>query len=154
MNPDNGTDIFVLIVEDEYDNREIMRSVVEDMLGYKALLASDGSEALRLAVEHRPCMILMDLMMPVLDGFEAIRRLKADDATAGIPVVAVTALGRAVDQRQAAMSGADAYLSKPFDLELVALLIRHCVSTGSVSGWQGAGTGGFDYAVGGDVAGC
>jgi CheY-like chemotaxis protein len=133
MVPGSEGERLVLIVEDEPDNREIMRAVVEDILGYRAMLAADGEEALRLADEHRPRLILMDLMMPVLDGFEAIRKLKAQERTAGIPVVAVTALSRSVDLQRAVENGADEYIGKPFDLDqLAAVVERHA------SGW---GTG-------------
>src|SRR5436309_744806 len=100
-------DRLVLIVEDEPDNREIMKTVIEDMLGLRTLLASDGETALELAATLRPSLILMDLMMPVLDGFETIARLKGNEATAGIPVIAVTALGRASDRQRALEKGAD-----------------------------------------------
>src|SRR5438094_5158522 len=110
----------VLIAEDEPDNREIMRTVAEDMLGHYVIVASDGETALRLDREQLPTVILMDLMMPVVDGFEAIRRLKADDATAHIPVIAITALGRTTDRQRALDIGAAGYLSKPFDVDVLA----------------------------------
>ena len=75
----------VLIAEDEPDNREIMRTVAEEILGCRVILASDGETAVKLAGELQPAVILMDLMMPVLDGFEAIQRLKSDERTAAIP---------------------------------------------------------------------
>jgi CheY-like chemotaxis protein len=111
---------YVLIVEDEPDNREIMKTVVEDLLEFRALLASDGEEAIELASRLQPVVVLMDLMMPVLDGFEAITRLKSNKRTAHIPVVAVTALGRPADRQRAIEAGADDYLSKPFDLDILA----------------------------------
>lgn len=124
----------VLIAEDENDNREIMRAVVEDLLGYKALLATNGEEALHLASRHIPDIALVDLMMPVLDGFEAIRRLKADPTTAAMPVIAVTALSRPVDLQRAIEYGADSYLSKPFDLDLMASMIEEYVTARPMSG--------------------
>ena len=121
-----GRDITVLIVEDETDNREIMRAVVEDILGYSALLASDGMEALQLLQDAKPNVILMDLMMPVMDGFEATRRLKAAEETRHIPIVAVTALSRPSDHERAIGHGADDYVSKPFDIDtLVAVINRY-----------------------------
>ncbi len=128
MVPPSEGETLVLIVEDERDNREILRAVVEDMLGYRALLAADGEEALRLANDHSPCVILMDLMMPVLDGFETIRKLKTGHHTAAIPVVAISALSRPVDRQHALECGADDYLSKPFDLDLLAALVEHHAS--------------------------
>lgn len=126
MVPPTEGETLVLIVEDEHDNREIMRAVVEDILGYRALLASDGEEALRLAIDQRPRLVLMDLMMPVLDGFETIRQLKTGHDTASIPVIAISALSRPVDRQRALEYGADDYLSKPFDLDLLAEVVeRH-----------------------------
>lgn len=130
MIPGVEGETLVLIVEDERDNREIMRAVVEDLLGYRALLAADGNEALSLAGEYRPSLILMDLMMPVLDGFETIRSLKSADRTASIPVIAVTALSRPTDRQRALSNGADGYLSKPFDLDLMAEMVERYVAGG------------------------
>jgi len=117
--PASGADV-VLIVEDEPDNREIMRTVIADLLGIPVVMASDGASAIKLAEELQPMLILMDLMMPVLDGFEAISQLKQDELTAGIPIVAVTALGRPTDRQRALDAGASDYLSKPFDLDVLA----------------------------------
>ena len=113
----------VLIVEDEPDNREIIRTVVQDIMGYEAALAADGEVALRAIAARRPDLILMDLMMPVLNGFEAIGALKTQPATAGIPVIAISALSRPRDHQQALDAGADDYISKPFDLDLLAVKI-------------------------------
>src|SRR5438132_8824168 len=96
----------VLIVEDEPDNREIMRTVVEELLGLRAALTSEGQTAVRLATELQPAVILMDLMMPVLDGFEAITRLRTNELTAQIPIIAITALGRPTDRQHALDAGA------------------------------------------------
>lgn len=119
-----GDSKLILIVEDEPDNREIMRTVVEDMLGHRALLAADGETALVLSRDTNPSLILMDLMMPILDGFETIKKLKADPTTARIPVIAVTALGRSTDRQRALDIGADDYLSKPFDLDVLAKVVK------------------------------
>jgi CheY-like chemotaxis protein len=113
----------VLIVEDEPDNREIIRTVVEDIMGHEAALAADGESALTAIGERVPDLILMDLMMPVLNGFETIHALKTHPATAAIPVIAISALSRARDQEQAFQAGADDYISKPFDLDLLAAKI-------------------------------
>ena len=127
--PVNGPKL-ILIVEDEPDNREIMRTVVEELLGQRALLAGDGETALDLVRDRQPNLILMDLMMPILDGFEAIKRLKADPATAHIPIVAVTALGRSTDRQRALDIGADDYLSKPFDLDVLAKALSRFLEDG------------------------
>ena len=113
----------VLIVEDEPNNREIIRTVVEDIMGHDAALAADGESALAAIGARVPDLILMDLMMPVLNGFETIHALKSQPATAAIPVIAISALSRARDQEQAFQSGADDYISKPFDLDLLSAKI-------------------------------
>jgi CheY-like chemotaxis protein len=116
----------VLVAEDEEDNREIVRSVVEDLLGYRALLAANGSAAVEVAALRRPGLILMDLMMPVMDGFEAIKQIKANPSTKDIPIVAVTAMGARLDRERALGEGAAEYLVKPFDLDqLVDIIQRH-----------------------------
>jgi CheY-like chemotaxis protein len=120
----DGRGKLVLIVEDEFDNREIMRAVVEDILGHRAMLVQNGAAAVKAAALHQPSVILMDLMMPVLDGFEAIKRLKSSQETSHIPVVAVTALSRPSDRDRALEQGADDYLNKPFDLDALAQIIE------------------------------
>jgi CheY-like chemotaxis protein len=114
----------VLIVEDEADNCEIMRSVVEDLLGYRALLAGNGEVALSRLRLNKPDLILMDLMMPVLDGFETTARIKSDPSTQHIPVIAVTALSRPTDRTRILSGGADAYITKPFSLDMLANMIE------------------------------
>ncbi len=114
----------VLIVEDEPDNREIMRAVVEDLLGYRAVLANDGEAAIRAVATAQPHVILMDLMMPNLDGFETTRILKSNPTTSHIPVVAVTALSRANDRQRAISEGANDFISKPFDLDILVSIIE------------------------------
>ncbi|MBF6611988.1 MAG: response regulator [Chloroflexi bacterium] len=119
----------VLIVEDEPDNQEIMRAVVEDLLGYEVLLVADGVSAVEAAVTKQPDLILMDLMIPVLDGLEATSKLKSDKTTSHIPVVAITALGRASDRQHSFESGAEAYVSKPFDLDQLVSLVKEHVDS-------------------------
>ncbi len=87
---------------------------------------ADGSEAVRTAIETRPDLVLMDLMIPVVDGFEAIRQLKSAVETAHIPVIAVTALSRSLERQRAIEEGADDYIGKPFDLdELMGVINRY-----------------------------
>ena len=117
-------DFTVLIVEDEADNCEIMRSVVEDLLGYRALLAGNGEVALSKLRQNKPDLILMDLMMPVLDGFEATARIKSDPSTRHIPLIVVTALSRPNDRTRILSDGADAYITKPFSLDMLANMIE------------------------------
>src|SRR3954463_8565119 len=90
-------DVLILIGEDEPDNQVIMQTVVESLVGARAEVASDGLAVLASVERERPRMILLDLMMPGLDGFQVTRHLKADPATASIPIVAVSALARPDD---------------------------------------------------------
>lgn len=114
----------VLIVEDEPDNQEIVRAVVEEMVGASAILAGDGLEAVSVAVRERPDLVLLDLMLPRLDGYEVAKRLKSDPQTSEIPIVAITALARPKDRARALEAGCDDYVDKPFDLDLLERKIR------------------------------
>jgi CheY-like chemotaxis protein len=112
MTPEEQRATTVLIVEDNEDNRIIYRTFLEHH-GYVVLEASDGEAGVRSVREHRPDIVLMDISMPVLDGHEATKILKADPATASIPVVALTANAMTEDRRLAKEAGCDSYLPKP-----------------------------------------
>lgn len=115
----------VLIVEDEPDNRDIMCSVVQDVAGYRASAVADGEEALAAVASKAPDLILLDLVLPGLDGFEVARRLKSNAATQDIPILAISALARPGDRNQALAVGCDDYIDKPFGLDdLVAKINR------------------------------
>jgi len=102
----------ILVVEDDPDNRRIVVKVLA-VDGYTTLEAADGESAVALARREHPDAILMDLAMPGVDGWEAARRLKADPATADIPIVALTAFALRGDEDRAREAGCDAYLAKP-----------------------------------------
>jgi two-component system cell cycle response regulator DivK len=102
----------VLVVEDDTDNRRIVVKVLT-VDGYDVVEAVDGEEALDMVGRKRPDLILMDLALPGLDGWEATRRLKADAATKSIPVVALTAFAMRGDEERARAAGCDDYLAKP-----------------------------------------
>ncbi len=119
-----------MIVEDEPDNREIVRAVVEEMVGCRAVLAADGLEALSRALEEPPALVLLDLMLPKVDGYEVARRLKGDPRTRSIPIIAITALARSADRDRALDAGCDDYVDKPFDLDALEQKIRTRVSCG------------------------
>jgi two-component system cell cycle response regulator DivK len=102
----------ILVVEDDPDNRRIVEKVLA-VDGYTVVEAVDGIEALSKAQAERPDLILMDLALPNMDGWEATRRLKADPLTSRIPVVALTAVAMRGDEERARAAGCDDYLSKP-----------------------------------------
>lgn len=105
----------VLIVEDNGDMRDFLRRVLARH-GYAHLEAADGVEGMEIAQRDHPDLILMDMSLPELDGFEATRRLKADPYTQTVPIIAVTAHARPADERRALEAGCDGYLSKPYSL--------------------------------------
>ena len=118
----------VLIVEDNPDNRDIYSTFLRHH-GYSVLEAEDGAEGVRLATDHLPGVVLMDVRMPVLDGLEATRRLKSDPATASIPVLALTAHAMESDRRAAADAGCDAFLAKPAEPSRVLEMVRALLPT-------------------------
>ncbi len=106
----------VLIVEDNEKNMKLARDVLQAR-GYQTLEAVTGEEGVRLALEHRPDLILMDIQLPGIDGVEAFRRIRAEAATAGIPIAALTASVTPTDRSQITAAGFDAFLSKPINLK-------------------------------------
>ncbi len=105
----------ILLVEDNEMNRDMLARRLERR-GFKMLLAGDGAEGVHMATEHRPDLILMDVSLPVLDGLEATRKLKASDRTRSIPILALTAHAMAGDDARCREAGTDDYDTKPVDL--------------------------------------
>lgn len=102
----------ILVADDDADNRTIASDALQ-AAGFEVLAASDGHEAIELAVSRKPELILLDLSMPKLDGWQAVRRLKTIAETRGIPVIAFTAHAMTGDDRKAREAGCDDYISKP-----------------------------------------
>ena len=121
----------VLIGEDEPDNQVILQTVVESLVGARAHVAGDGLEVLASVSRERPQMILLDLMMPGLDGFQVTRELKANPATASIPIVAVSAMARPTDREAALAAGCDDFVRKPFELDELEAMIRSYLENGN-----------------------
>lgn len=117
----------LLVVDDEPNNLALIRMLVDAAeLPVEVVTATDGLEAVTRARELAPALVLMDLKMPGLDGWEATRRLKADPATASIPVIALTAQAMAGDRERALAAGCDGYVSKPIDVRrFIELLKAH-----------------------------
>ena len=105
----------VLVVEDNDKNMKLFRDVLQ-ATGYRTLEATTGEDAVDLAAEHSPDLVLMDAQLPGIDGFEALRRLRDDERTAGICVVALTAQAMEGDRERFLEAGFDGYISKPVDV--------------------------------------
>jgi signal transduction histidine kinase/ActR/RegA family two-component response regulator len=113
----------VLIVEDEHENQTVLRSIVEEVLGGKATVCSDGEQALHEALEQVPALVLLDLMLPGVSGWEVARRLRQNPRTRETAIIAVSALARTQEREAALHAGCDAYLAKPFTPEEMGRLI-------------------------------
>ena len=116
----------ILVVEDNEKNMKLFRDVL-NATGYRTLEATTGGEAVELATEQAPDLVLMDIQMPDVDGVEALRRLRADERTTAIPVLAVTAQAMQGDRERFLAEGFDGYLSKPVNVgELLGTVRQHC----------------------------
>ena len=113
----------ILIIEDTPDNRQILRDLLS-AAGYALIEAADGAAGVAAALAHRPDLILMDMQLPGLDGYEATRRIRACPATANIPVIAVTSYALSGDEAKARAAGCDAYVTKPFSPRALLATIR------------------------------
>ncbi len=120
----------ILLVEDNEMNRDMLsRRLLRH--GFEVSLAQDGARAVAIAAEEHPDLVLMDMSLPVLDGWEATRRLKADPATRGIPVIALTAHAMAADREKALGAGCDDYDTKPIDLPRLLEKISRLLGKGA-----------------------
>jgi len=116
----------ILVVEDNELNMKLFRDVLVAK-GFRALEATTGGEAIDLAVEQTPDLVLMDIQLPDADGVDVLRRLRTDDRTAAIPVLAVTAQAMQGDRERFLAAGFDGYVSKPLHVgELIDTVRRHC----------------------------
>lgn len=113
----------ILVVEDQEDNRRIIRDLLASA-GYDMIEATDGEAGTRLAGTERPDLILMDIQLPVLDGYEATRRIKADPELRHIPIIVVTSYALSGDDAKAIAAGCDAYVAKPFSPRQLLATIR------------------------------
>ena len=118
----------ILLVEDNEMNRDMLSRRLERK-GYQVLIAVDGQQAIDLAAAEKPDLILMDMSLPVVDGWEATRRLKADAQTKPIPIIALTAHAMAEDERKAREAGCDDYDTKPVELPRLLTKIEALLGT-------------------------
>jgi two-component system cell cycle response regulator DivK len=116
----------ILVVEDNETNMKLVRDVLQAR-GYRVLESTSGRQAVELATERGPDLVLMDIHLPDIDGVEALGLLRADDRTASIPVIALTALAMQGDRERFQAAGFDGYVSKPVNIgDLVATVKHHC----------------------------
>ena len=116
----------ILVVEDQVDNRQILRDLLTSA-GFDLVEAENGKEAIAFAQASRPDLILMDIQLPILDGYEATRRLKADADLKSIPIIVVTSYALSGDEQKARVAGCDDYVAKPFSPRLLLAKIKEYV---------------------------
>ena len=119
----------ILLVEDQEMNRDMLSRRLKKR-GYEVSIAVDGAEGVEKAKSESPDLILMDMSLPVMDGWEATRMLKADDATRAIPVVALTAHAMSTDKEKALEAGCDAYETKPVELPRLLETMEKLLTSG------------------------
>jgi two-component system, cell cycle response regulator DivK len=120
----------VLIAEDNERSMKLFRDVLRAS-GYETLEATTGEQALGLATQHAPDLVLMDIQLPGMDGLTALRRLREDERTAAIPVVALTAQAMHGDRERFLEAGFDGYMSKPVNVaDLIGMVSRYCEGRG------------------------
>ncbi|HEX8245349.1 MAG TPA: response regulator [Longimicrobium sp.] len=120
----------VLLVEDNEDNRTVYRTILEHF-GYRVTEARNGEDGVRMAREQRPDLILMDISIPLIDGWEATRILKSEPDTSHIPIIALTAHALATDRQRAQEVGCDGYLAKPCEPRRVVAEVQRFIGEGT-----------------------
>ncbi len=123
----------ILVVDDNSQNLELLQAYLED-LGCAVVSAQDGVQAMKAVSEHKPDLILLDIMMPKMSGFEVCRLLKEDEATCDIPVVMITALNELGDIERAVAAGTDDFLSKPINKLELLIRIKSLLRIGHLKG--------------------
>ncbi len=116
----------ILIIEDQEDNRRIMTDML-NAAGFEVIEAVNGEDGVSMAESHVPDLILMDIQLPRIDGYEATRRIKAQPALGAIPIIAVTSYALSGDDKKAFEAGCDAYLAKPFSPRELLAKVREFV---------------------------
>lgn len=114
----------ILVVEDQHDNRQILRDLLGSV-GYTLIEAENGEAAVTLAAQHKPDLILMDIQLPIMDGYEATRRIKADPALKAIPIIVITSYALSGDEAKARAAGCDAYVTKPYSPRQLLAAVRN-----------------------------
>lgn len=117
----------ILVIEDTEDNRRILRDLLSSA-GFDLIEAGDGESGVAMAAAQKPDLILMDMQLPTIDGYEATRRIKADPALKATPVVAVTSYALAGDEEKARAAGCDAYVAKPYSPRQLLAKVRELLA--------------------------
>ena len=117
----------ILVVEDQEDNRQIIRDMLS-ATDYQITEAENGEEALAAVAKQRPDLILMDIQMPIMDGYEATRRIKADPGLRSVPIIAITSYALSGDEQKARAAGCDDYVPKPYSPRQLLAKIRQYLS--------------------------
>jgi len=120
----------ILVIEDQEDNRAILRDLLGSA-GYECLEAVNGADGVAAAARERPDLILMDIQLPEIDGYEATRRIKADAALAAIPIIAVTSYALSGDEAKARAAGCDDYVTKPYSPRALLATVRAHLGDGA-----------------------
>lgn len=128
---DSQDAVKVLLVEDTEDNRQMMRRLLE-MSGYQVVEAINGEEAVKLASEAQPRIILMDLSLPIIDGLTATRRIRSLPYLSNVPIIAVSAHDTADFHSEALAAGCNAYVTKPIDYPELEEIVNRLVSNGAL----------------------
>jgi len=126
----------ILVVEDHEDNRRIVRDLLTSA-GYDLIEAVTGTQGVAMAKAHRPDLILMDIQLPEIDGYEATRRIKADPVLQPIPIIAVTSFALSGDDAQAYRVGCAAYVTKPFSPRQLLATIREQLASADARNARG-----------------
>src|SRR5215203_717177 len=113
----------ILVVEDQDDNMQILRDLLVSA-GYEMVLAENGEAAMAAVAKQRPDLILMDIQLPIMDGYEATRRIKADPASQSIPIIAVTSYALSGDEARAREAGCDDFVPKPYSPRQLLAKVR------------------------------
>jgi two-component system, cell cycle response regulator DivK len=115
----------ILVVEDQEDNRRILRDLLTSV-GYQIIEAEDGESGITAAEAQRPDLILMDIQMPIMDGYEATRQIKANPELRAIPIIVVTSYALSGDEDKARSAGCDDYIAKPYSpRQMLAKIKEH-----------------------------
>ena len=113
----------ILVIEDTEDNRRILRDLLT-RAGFELIEAADGESGVSMATAHHPDLILMDIQLPVFDGYEATRRIRANPDTSRIPIIAVTSYALSGDETKAIDAGCNGYVAKPFSPRKILAMVQ------------------------------